>query len=76
VAKSPTGRPPKLPGEQHQAFKQRVLGWAGGSGGCGEDGDGVCALRGHDFVRILKDEFGVGWSASCFWMELDRGEWF
>ncbi|MBL4701483.1 MAG: winged helix-turn-helix domain-containing protein [Phycisphaeraceae bacterium] len=72
MAKSPMGRPPKLPVEQHQAFKQRVLGWAGCSGGCGEDGDGVCALRGRDFVRILKDEFGVSYKLSGVYVLLDR----
>ena len=64
-AKSPTGRPPTLPHDQHQAFKQRVL-----------DGpteqDGVCTLRGQDCVRILKKEFGVEYSLSGVYELLHR----
>ena len=51
-AKSPPGRPTRLPREQHEAFKQRVVDGP-------TDSDGVCALRGVDFIRILADEFGV-----------------
>ena len=42
---------------QHGAFKQRVL--AGPT-----EGDGVCALRGRDFIRILEEEFGVRYELS------------
>lgn len=52
VAKSPPGPATRLPADQHDVFKQRVL-----------DGptqaDGVCTLRGRDMVRILEEEFGV-----------------
>lgn len=71
VPKSPTGRPPKLPVEQYEAFKQRVL--AGPkSGVAGEADDGVCALRGRDFIRILKEEFGVSYQLSGVYDLLDR----
>ena len=55
--KPPPGRTTKLPKEQHEAFKQRVL--AGPT-----DDDGVCALRGRDFIRILEEEFGVRYELS------------
>jgi len=51
VKKQP-GRPTKLPREQEEAFKQRML------GGPTQE-DGVCTLRGRDAVRILEQEFGV-----------------
>lgn len=54
-AQSPPGRPPTLPVRRHAAFKRRVL------AGPRED-DGVCALRGRDFQRILREEFGVQYS--------------
>lgn len=51
---SPPGPQTRLPPEQHAAFRQRVL-----------DGptptDGVCTLRGRDFIRILHEEFGVSY---------------
>ena len=49
------GRPPTLPPEQHQAFRQRVLDGP-------RDEDGVCTLRGRDFQRILEQEFGASYS--------------
>jgi len=49
------GRPPMLPVDQHQAFKERML--AGPT-----DADGVCTLRGVDAQRILEKEFGVSYS--------------
>lgn len=49
------GRPPTLPADQHQAFKQRIL------AGPTQD-DGVCTLRGADAQRILEEEFGVRYS--------------
>jgi transposase len=48
-----TGRPPKLPREQEQAFRQRML-----AGPTAADG-GLCSLRGEDARRILAKEFGV-----------------
>lgn len=64
-AQSPPGRPTRLPAEQHEALRQRVL--AGP-----KDADGVCALRGRDFIRILEDEFGVGYSLSGAYELLHR----
>lgn len=55
VVKPQPGRPPTLPHEQHQAFKQRIL------HGPTEE-DGVCTLRGVDVQRILQEEFGVSYS--------------
>jgi transposase len=52
----PPGRPVKLPREKEPAFKERFL-----AGPTDADG-GVCALRGLDAVRILKDEFGVAYT--------------
>jgi len=51
----PPGRPPTLPEDQHEAFKQRILGGP-------TEADGVCTLRGVDAQRILQDEFGVSYS--------------
>jgi len=62
---SPPGRPPNLPVEQHEAFRQRVL--AGPT-----DEDGVCTLRGLDFVRILDEEFGVQYALSGVYDLLHR----
>lgn len=55
AVKPPPGRPPTLPPEQHDAFRQRVLDGPG-------DEDGVGTLRGRDFQRILEQEFGVRYS--------------
>lgn len=52
--KSP-GRPTKLPREEEQAFKARML--AGP-----RESDGVCVLRGADALRILEREFGVSYT--------------
>lgn len=62
---SPSGRPPNLTPEQQVAFRQRVL-----------DGpteqDGVCTLRGRDFLRILEQEFGVPYTLSGLYDLLHR----
>lgn len=64
----PPGRPPLLPVEQHAAFKRRVL-----DGPIpGADGDGVCTLRGRDFQRILKEEFGVSYALNGVYDLLHR----
>ena len=47
-----SGRPPTLPRDQEQRFKERLL--AGPT-----DTDQVCSLRGHEAVQILEQEFGV-----------------
>ena len=49
------GRVSKLPADRVEAFKARLE--AGP-----RKGDGVCALRGKDVQRILKNEFGVSLS--------------
>ena len=53
--KPQSGRPPTLPADERQAFKQRILDGP-------TDADGVCTLRGVDAQRILQDEFGVSYS--------------
>lgn len=50
--KPPPGRPPKLPAQEQQRFKERFL--AGPT-----EKDAVCTLRARDAKRILADEFGV-----------------
>lgn len=62
---SPPGRPTKLPADQHEAFRQRVL--AGP-----KDEDGVCTLRGEDFVGILEREFDVAYSLNGVYDLLHR----
>jgi transposase len=52
----PGRRPPKLPREQEQAFRRRML-----DGPAPADG-GVCTLRAVDARRILEQEFGVGYT--------------
>jgi transposase len=47
-----SGQPTKLKTEYEQRFRQRIE-----SGATAKDG--ICALRGLDFQRILKEEFGV-----------------
>jgi transposase len=64
-AQSPPGRPTRLPAEQHEAFKQRVL-----SGP--RDEDGVCTLRGRDFIDILEREFGAAYSLNGVYELLHR----
>jgi len=66
--KPPSGRPPKLSAAQHEVFKQRVL--SGPKPGV--EGDGVCALRGRDFIRILEEEFGVRYELSGVYDLLHR----
>jgi transposase len=57
IRAEPVGsRPPKLPPEQEQAFKQRFL-----ARPTADDG-GVCTLRGVDARRILEREFGVSYT--------------
>jgi len=65
AAASPPGRAMRLPEEQHEAFRQRVLDGP-------TDADGVCALRGVDFVRILDEEFAVTYSLSGVYELLHR----
>ncbi len=65
AATSPPGRAARLPEDQHEGFRQRVL------AGPTED-DGVCTLRGRDFVRILDEEFGVQYSLSGVYELLHR----
>ena len=64
-AQSPPGRAIRLPAEQQEAFRQRVL--AGP-----RDEDGVCALRGRDFIDILQREFGVAYSLNGVYELLHR----
>ena len=64
-AKSPPGRPTRLPPEQHEVFKQRVL--VGPT-----EADGVCTLRGRDCIAILEAEFGVLYSLSGVYELLHR----
>ena len=52
VPKKQPGRRPKLTAEREQKLKERLD--AGP-----REGDGVCALRGKDIVRVIKEEFGV-----------------
>ena len=49
-----SGRPPKLPRDQEQAFKDRI------DAGPTEDdmAAGISVMHGQDYQRILKDEFG------------------
>lgn len=65
AAKSPPGRPTKLTSSQREVFKRRVL-----AGPTTEDG--VCALRGRDFIRILEHEFGVRYELSGVYALLHR----
>lgn len=63
-----SGRPTKLPREQEQTFKQRML-----AGARGDDADqGVCSLRGQDARRILEREFGVAYTLQGVYDLLDR----
>ena len=50
------GRPTKLPREREAEFRARL-----DAGPTASDG-GVCTLRGRDVVRILAEEFGVGYT--------------
>jgi putative transposase len=50
------GQPTKLPREQEQVFKQRML------DGPGDADGGLCTLRGRDAQRILTDEFDAHYS--------------
>jgi transposase len=59
------GRAPRLGPEQAAAFRERFI--AGPA-----QGDGVCTLRGKDAVRILSDEFKVGYSLSGAYQLLHR----
>jgi transposase len=60
------GRPTKLPREQEEALRQRIL-----AGPTEADG-GVCTLRGVDVVRILEQEFGVSYSLDGVYDLLER----
>jgi len=59
------GRPVKLPPEQEQVFKQRML--AGPT-----DGDNVCTLWAKDAFAILRQEFGVLYSLPGVYALLHR----
>jgi len=59
------GRKPKLTAEQEQWLKERLD--AGPTAG-----DGVCALRGKDICRILKEQFGVVHTLSGLYDVLQR----
>lgn len=63
--KAQPGRPPTLPKDQHQVFKQRMLDGP-------TDADGVCTLRGADAKRILEEEFGVSYSLNGVYELLHR----
>lgn len=65
AVKPQPGRPPTLPADQHDAFRQRVL------DGPTQD-DGVAALKGADFVRILEEEFGVSYTLNGVYELLGR----
>jgi len=65
AVKPQPGRSTILPAEQHDAFRQRVL------DGPTRD-DGVAALKGVDFVRILKEEFGVSYTLNGVYELLKR----
>lgn len=64
-SKSPPGRPPALSPQQCAAFKQRVLDGP-------TDSDGVCALRGDDLVRILREEYNASYTLSGVYKLLHR----
>ena len=65
-ARASPGRPPKLPRQREQTFKERVK--AGPT-----DADcGVCTLRGEDARRILEREFGVRYTLAGVYDLLDR----
>lgn len=65
AVKPQPGRPPTLPVDRHEAFRQRVL--AGPT-----PADGVAALKGVDFVRILAEEFGVRYTLNGVYELLHR----
>lgn len=65
VPKKQPGRRPKLTAEQEQKLKARLD--AGP-----REGDGVCALRGKDVVRIIKEEFGVTHTLGGIYDVLER----
>lgn len=65
AVKPQPGRPPILPADQHEAFRQRVL------AGPTED-DGVAALRGSDMLGILEREFNVSYSLGGLYDLLHR----
>lgn len=60
-----SGPRPRLAADQVETFRARLL--AGPT-----DDDGVCTLRGLDFVRILREEFGVEYSLSGVYAMLHR----
>ncbi len=66
-ARTSTGRPTKLPREQEQTFRQRIL-----AGPCGEADQGVCSLRGPDARQILEREFGATYTLQGVYDLLDR----
>ena len=63
--KRQSGCPSKLPKDQEQTFKQRLL--AGPT-----EADGVCTLRAKDIQRILRNEFAVPYSLAGVYDLLHR----
>jgi transposase len=63
--KKRTGAKPKLPPGRQEEFRQRMIGEP-------RAGDGVCSLRGKDAVRILNEEFGVGYKLNSVYKLLHR----
>jgi transposase len=63
--KKQPGRTPTLARERHQEFKDRFK--AGP-----REGDGVCALRGKDAVRILNEEYKVEYTLNGAYELLHR----
>ena len=59
------GQPPKITPELAEDFKERVCAGA-------QPGDGVCALRGPDFQRILAQEYDAKYSLSGTYFLLHR----
>jgi transposase len=53
--KPPSGRPSKLSVQEQNRFRERFL-----AGPTQEDG--ICSLRAKDALRILSEEFGVGYT--------------
>lgn len=60
-----SGQPPKLAPELAEDFQERVRQGA-------QEKDGVCALRGLDFQRILGEEYGAKYSLGGVYFLLHR----
>jgi transposase len=61
-----SGRPTKLPRDQEQSFRNRML------GGVTQADGGVCTLRGVDAMRILEQEFSVRYTLDGVYELLHR----